>query len=213
MIKNNKFKLIISSVLILLPILVGLLLWEKLPEELATHWGADGNANGWSSKPFAVLGMPLILLIIHWICIIVTALDPKNKGQNRKVFGLVIWIVPILSIFVSGIIYASALGKPIEIETVSLLLIGVLFTAIGNYLPKCKQNHTIGIKIKWTLEDEGNWNATHRFCGKLWVAGGLLLMACIFLPKPFMPFITLIILVALVITSFLYSYIYYKRNK
>ena len=37
MIKNNKMKLIISSVITLLPMLFGIIMWEKLPEKMATH--------------------------------------------------------------------------------------------------------------------------------------------------------------------------------
>ncbi|MFQ8814402.1 MAG: SdpI family protein [Gallintestinimicrobium sp.] len=49
---------------------------------------------------------------------------------------------------------------------------------IGNYLPKVKQNNTIGIRVVWSLMDEENWNATHRFSGKLWMASGILCMLC-----------------------------------
>ena len=38
---------------------------------------------------------------------------------------------------------------------------GLLFMIIGNYLPKVKQNNTIGIRVVWTLQDEENWSATH----------------------------------------------------
>ena len=53
-----------------------------------------------------------------------------------------------------------------------------MFMVIGNYLPKVKQNNTIGIRVVWTLQDEENWNATHRFSGKIWVASSILCMLC-----------------------------------
>ena len=62
MIKNNKGKLILTSVVILIPILIGLILWDKLPDKLPTHWNAAGEIDGWSSKAFAVFGLPAILL-------------------------------------------------------------------------------------------------------------------------------------------------------
>ena len=61
----------------------------------------------------------------------------------------------------------------IDINLIMPILFGLLFTVIGNYLPKCKQNYTIGIKIPWTLDSEENWNKTHRFAGIFWVVGGL----------------------------------------
>ncbi len=54
MLKENKFKVIISSIVILLPILFGLIMWNELPNTMTTHWGADGNADGFGTKPFPV---------------------------------------------------------------------------------------------------------------------------------------------------------------
>ena len=198
MIRNNKGKLLASSIVILLPLAFGMFIWNQLPEQMVTHWGMNGTADGWSSKGFAVFGMPMILLALHWICILATAADPKNKGQNQKVFGLVLWITPIISLFTNGMVYAVALGKEVQPHVAVLLFMGVTFIAVGNYLPKCKQNHTIGIKIKWTLEQEENWNATHRFGGKVWVIGGLLLFVCVVLPGAIACWITICSTVLLV---------------
>ena len=62
MIKDNKGKMILGSVIILLPIFVGVALWDKLPEQVPTHFDSKGQVNGWSSKDFAVFGLPLILM-------------------------------------------------------------------------------------------------------------------------------------------------------
>ena len=78
MIKKNKFKLIASSIVILLPILYGLIMWNELPDVMTTHWGADGIADGMSGKAFAVFGSPLILLALHFVCILFTLYDKKQ---------------------------------------------------------------------------------------------------------------------------------------
>jgi uncharacterized membrane protein len=57
-----------------------------------------------------------------------------------------------------------------------MILMGILFILIGNYMPKTRQNYTIGIKVPWALDNEENWNRTHRLAGYLWVAGGLILV-------------------------------------
>lgn len=90
MIKQNKLKLIITSIIILLPVVAGLLLWDRLPDSIATHWGADGIANGWSSKPFAVFGLPLFIFAMHWICVLISSVDPKKQNITSKPFSLVI---------------------------------------------------------------------------------------------------------------------------
>lgn len=212
MIKNNKCKLIISSIVILLPMFIGLFFWNELSEQMTTHWGADGNADGWSHKAFAVFGLPLLILVVHWVCVLFTTKDPKNKGQNKKVFAMLLWFCPVISLYANGIVYASSFGKEFNMIFVGPLLIGLMFVVIGNYLPKCKQNYTIGIKIKWALANQENWNATHRFGGKVFVIGGLLLLACIFISETFIPWVLIISLSFIVLVPIIYSYLYYRKQ-
>jgi len=212
MIKNNRWKILISSIVILLPIVFGLIFWNELPEEMVIHLGIDGNADGWSNRYFAVFALPIFILVVHWICILATSIDPKNKNQNNKVFGIVIWITPIISLVANGVIYAVSLRKEFSPYVVTTLLMGLTFVVIGNYLPKCKQNYTIGIRVKWTLENEENWNATHRFSGKIWVVGGLLIMASMFLETLIIPWAIFILIAILVIIPIIYSYMYYKNK-
>lgn len=212
MIKNNKWKIIISSAIILLPILAGLILWNSLPEQMATHWGADGEANGWSSRLFAVVGLPVFIFFVHWICLFATAADKKNKNQNKKIFGIIFWICPVISVFGSATIYAAAFGKDFSSDIIMLILIGLMFVILGNYLPKCKQNYTIGIKLPWTINNEENWNKTHRLAGKFWVVGGLLMMATAFLPHQLIPYILCVILIVVAVIPTVYSYLYHRKQ-
>lgn len=213
MIKKNKLQLIISTVLMLLPIAFGVIVWDKLPEKIAIHWGTSGEADGFAGRPVAVFALPLVVLAIHWLCVLVTSLDRKNKGKNEKAQSLVLWICPVLSLFLNGITYLAAFKKDINTTVFVLFFIGALFVVMGNYMPKVTQNRTIGIKIKWTLQNEGNWNATHRFAGKIFVAGGVLVMIAAFLPTPYPSIASGIILAAVVIGTALYSYIYSRKHK
>lgn len=213
MLKNNKWKLIVSSILILLPILVGLVLWNQLPDTMITHWGADGNADGSSSKFIAIIVMPLILLGAHWFCLWLTSLDKKQKDQNKKALGIIFWIIPALSIFVNGVMYAIALGYQFTSIVAMPILFGALFIYIGNYLPKIKQNKNLGIKISWTLNNEENWNKTHRFAGKIWVIGGLVILATAFLPVKLMITVFMCILISLIIVPVVYSYSIYRKHE
>ena len=213
MMKQNKWKLLISSAVLLLPMLAGVILWNKLPAKVPTHWGFDGTVDGWGSKAFAVFGLPLILLATHWICVFVTSLDPKNKGQSQKVFGLILWICPLVSLFVGVSVYAGALGMAVNVGALAMWAMALMFIVIGNYLPKCKQNYTVGIKVPWTLESEENWNATHRFGGKVWVMGGALIALCAFLPRVILFPVFLVLLTVLVFLPILYSYLYYRKHR
>lgn len=208
MIKKNKWKLILSSLVILLPTLFGFAMWDQLPMQMPIQMGGNGGAD----RLFAVVGLPLILLAFQWLCLLVSAKDVKGNPQNNKVFTLVIWIIPVLSLFSSGTIYASALGKASDMVQYSFLLFGLLFTVLGNYLPKCKQSFTTGIKIKWTLASEENWYATHRFAGKIWIAAGLVVMACTFLPLVAAVWTAFSVMLAACIIPTIYSYRYYKKQ-
>lgn len=210
MIKQRKTTLILTSIFILVPIVIGIVLWNQLPDTMATHWGVDNEANGFSSKTFTVFGMPAVLLAIHWICILATKLDKKSQNINPKIFSLVLWICPALSLLMSTIVYLTAMGKEIKVGFIVILFMGLLFIIIGNYLPKCKQSYTMGIKLPWTLKDEENWNKTHRFAGPLWVIGGVgILATAIF--ESFILFFSIVVLMVIVPT--VYSYLQYKKNK
>lgn len=210
MIKQRKTTLILTSIFILVPIVIGIVLWNQLPDTMATHWGVDNEANGFSSKAFAVFGMPAFLLAIHWICILATKFDKKSQNINPKIFSLVLWICPALSLLMSAIVYLTALGKEIKVGFIVILFMGLLFIIIGNYLPKCKQSYTMGIKLPWTLKDEENWNKTHRFAGPLWVIGGVGIMATAIF-QSFILFFSIVVLMVIVPT--VYSYLQYKKNK
>ncbi|MBQ3155067.1 MAG: SdpI family protein [Clostridia bacterium] len=207
-----KWRLLISSVLILLPSLFGLILWNELPEKIAVHWGPSGEADGWGSPLFAVIGFPLILLAVHWLCMIITFCDKKQEGQSRKAFEMIFWIMPVISIFVSGIMYASALDVGMNTFAYVCILLGAVFIVIGNYLPKCKQNRTLGIKLRWTLANEENWNKTHRLGGKIGVVCGVLTLLTAFLPSIVFPFVAIGLILANVIIPTVYSYRLYRKH-
>lgn len=213
MLKKNKLQIIIASVINFLPTLLGSIFWEKLPEAFPVHWGFDGDADSFGGKVFFVFGMPLIMYAIFWLCLVLTSKDSSNKNQHGKVFGMIIWIMPVMSLFMAGISYFGAIGKGLEMFSFLPALLGILFASMGNYMPKCKQNRTIGVKIKWTLENEENWNATHRFAGKVMFFGGLLMILCCFLPEFWGAGIALAIVFVCVLATYIYSYAYYKKQK
>lgn len=213
MIKNNKLGLVFSSVAILLPIAVGLVLWNKLPETISVHWNFAGESDGFGGKAFVVFGMPLIMLALQWLCVFVTEKDKKNQNQSPKMQKIVLWICPVCLWFVSGAIYCAALGKQFNMLTAVYLFLGVMFCIIGNYMPKCKQNHTMGIKIKWTLENEENWNKTHRLGGILWFVCGLLMIASAFLPQEFSMLVMAAVFILALVIPVVYSYSIHRKNK
>lgn len=212
MILKNKKLLILTSLLTLLPIPVGLLLWNKFPETMAIHFGVTGQADGYASPSFAVFGLPLIMLAVQWLCTLGTALDKRNRNRNQKIQEIVLWTIPILSNLSILGIYALALDWEFSPVAWTLIPMGLLFALIGNYMPKTRMNSTIGVKIYWAYTSEDNWNATHRFAGKLWVAGGILMALCALLPHKWAVTIMLALILPLVIAPIFYSWRFYKKE-
>ena len=213
MIKVNKKKLIITSIVILLPIIAGLFLWNKLPDKIPTHWNAAGEVDGWSSKAFAVFGLPGFLFAVHWLCLLASSADPKKQNIEGKVLNIVLWMCPVISVLGAVLMYGTALGMEFKVEKIIPSLVGVVFIVVGNYLPKCKQSYTMGIKLPWTLNDEENWNRTHRLGGKLWVACGFIFIVSMLLPTTFMMVTELVIITVAVLVPTVYSYLIFREKE
>ncbi len=212
MIKNNKWKLIVASAVLLLPMVVGAIFWKRLPEQMAVHWGLDMKVDGWASPATVVFLLPCIFLAIYWLCILITAYDNRKRRQSKKVEDLIIWLLPVISLVVNGAFFAVSLGYELQMSFWMLMTIGAVFVFVGNYLPKSRRNRTIGIKLKWTLANEENWNKTHRFGGRVWVICGILTMLCAFLPTSFFPAVSLILIALATALPTVYSYVYFKKQ-
>ena len=184
---EHKVKLLISSLVILLPAVVD---WQLL-------WECAG------------------LLAAHWICVLLVFADRRNReGQSKKAVGLLFWLMPVTSLLLAAIRMAVQQGEAgIRITyLITCFAFGLLFLAVGNYMPKIRQNRTMGVRVKWTLASEANWNATHRFAGKVWVAAGLLCMISALLPLEMMLVVFIASIVLAAVVPCVYSYRYYKQH-
>lgn len=177
---------------------------------MATHFDSHGEANGWSSKWFAVFGLPLFLFIVNILCTMACENDPRRSGYPEKMMRIVYWICPVVSWICAVAVYGYALGFPQDgFAKYTLVFVGLVFVLIGNYLPKVKQNYYLGIKLPWTLADEENWNKTHRLGGRVWVTGGLLIMLNFFFRIRGLEFA---LILAMVLIPIIYSWAYSRRK-
>lgn len=209
--EKNKSTLVLTSILTLLPMLAGIVFWRRLPREIATHFDSYGVPNGWSSKWFAVFGLPVFIFAVNLVCILACERDPKRAAYPKQMMKILYWICPVVSWICAVSIYGYALGLNIDGMTGYIpLILGFLFIILGNYLPKVKRNYYLGIKLPWTRADEDNWNKTHRLGGKVWVLGGLLIIANYFLK---VRGLELVLIFAMVLIPSVYSWAYSIRKK
>ena len=209
--KDYKKTLIISSLICLLPLVISFAVYNKLPDQIAIHWDDAGNPDNYAAKWVAAFGMPLLLLAIHLIGMVTILHDPKKSNQSAAMRLLSFWLVPVLSVIVVPVTLLIGMGRDIPISTVVTMIVGIVFVVSGNYLPKSRQNYTIGIKLPWTLADVDNWNKTHRLAGALWIAAGIFVLV-----RPFLPIRTglwfFFVLAVMVCLPALYSFILYVKK-
>ena len=201
MILKNKKLMLLTSLLTLLPIPVFLLLKSRFPAEFI--------------ESFSILFWmpPLALLAGQWLCAFAASLDKSNADRNEKVQNLVLWIMPLFSNVFCGIFFALLLGLEFSPFGWMGASMGLLFVLIGNYMPKTRMNATIGIKIKWAYSSEENWNATHRFAGRLWVACGIVLIPMSFLPGESAIAILSAMILLMVLVPMVYSWNFWRKEK
>ena len=202
MLKQYKKTLILSSILTLLPMAAGLLLQGRLSQ-----------ADGFGSLPVALYIMPLVMLAVQWLGVLLTLKLSKGQEQSGKTLGIAFWIVPALSIVSCTMVCLLALGLTDNPTWLIQLFLGTLFLIIGNYLPKFRQNFTMGIKLIWTLADEENWNATHRMGGKVWAAAGGAILLSVFLPASIGLTVTAVAVAAAILIPTVYSWRFARRKK
>ena len=191
--------------------LLALAFYDRLPDQMPIHFDSAGIADNYASKAVAGFaipgGMALLNLLVHFFL----NTDPKRDNTRGAARTLGLWLVPVLSIVCSVIMLYKGMGYDVSVETIIPVLLGVVFVVIGNYLPKCKQNYTVGIKLPWTLSSENNWNKTHRLAGVIWMAGGLAMVACSLLQVG-MQVMIIAVIIFLVFVPMLYSYILYRKG-
>lgn len=213
--KDDK-KFLYSSLLCFIPVLISLLFYKTLPAQIPTHWNINGEVDGYSSKIFALIVIPIILFIIDLVVKIVILNDPKKLGHTRKIKTFFKYFIPLLSLII--LIFEILFAKNIFISSkyfnnILFTIIGIMFICLGLIMPSVKQNYTIGIKIPWTLNDEENWTKTHKFGGFIFLVGGIILILNNILIKGTLAeFILIFDIIVMCILPIIYSFVLYKRS-
>lgn len=208
--KIDKRTLILTTLVCLLPIIAGALLYSSLPETVPTHFNFEGEPDGWSSRAFAAFGLPAIMLGMNFVLQFALNADPKRQNMSEALMNIAVWSIPVLSVLCCGMTLAKSLGYDVRFEVIIPVFLGLLFIIIGNYLPKTKQSYTMGIRLPWTLNSEENWNRTHRLAGFLWVLCGVLFIAMSFIGWSLPIF--LILLAVMILVPLAYSYLLYRKG-
>lgn len=174
LIRQYRIMLAVTSAVILLPMIVGLVLWNRIPAQVPVHFGIYGEPDGYGPKWIAVILLPMFLMIMQ--AVILWAFAMEQNKENRKYMGYVLLIFPLLSVYLNSLIYGSLLGVKMNVNRIGSVIAGCVFIGLGAVLPKLKKNHTVGIRLPWTLRSEENWKKTHAFGGKVTMICGICIL-------------------------------------
>ncbi|HJQ14869.1 MAG TPA: SdpI family protein [Anaerolineales bacterium] len=208
-----------TTILVLLMILgatvAGLLLWNRLPDPMASHWNINDQADGYMSRTWGVLMMPLITLGLFVLFIVIPLIDPlkANIAQFRGAFNLFIVLMIALMVYLYGLTLAWNLGyTDFRMSSAMLPALGLLFIFIGFMMRQSKRNFFIGIRTPWTLSSDTVWNGTHRVGAVLFMISGVLAFIGSFFGGMAAFWMMLVPLLGSTIFLLIYSYILYRRE-
>ena len=208
---HKRFAFIAAIAVTLLPVVAGLILWDRLPEQVPLHWGVSGEPDRYGSRAAFVFGLPLLMLGLHLFSVLYAR--KKSNSRSPKAEALLFWLAPILSVAISVMVYFQTLLPDFPIVRILPLFLGFLFLVVGNLLPKCPYSRVLGIRLPWTLASEQNWFATHRFAGRVWMIGGFLMLFCPLLPAAAIPPVMLTLLIGLLALTAFYSWRFSRKEK
>ncbi len=196
--KFMKWKtLIITSIICLLPILLGLALWNKLPETMAIHFDINNNPDNFASKGFVVFGMPVLMALLQMFCCFINDINAYKHGERKKFEMATKWIIPVMTVILQVVTLGYGLGWNLDIRRIAVLIVGIIFLVIGNYLPKFDYIKNYDINKEKARK-------INRFIGYMTVIMGVLFLISIFLP-PIASIISLILLIPYSVTGVIYG--------
>ena len=209
--KNTK---LIIVIVILLSFLIGILLYNKAPAQMASHWNAQGIVDDYMPKFWGLFLMPLISVVLFFLFILIPKIDPykKNIDKFKKYYDNFILLI-ILFLFY---IYILSLlwNFDIRFNLVQLLspAFGILFYYAGVLIKNAKRNWFIGIRTPWTLSNEKVWNKTHHLGAKLFKTCGILSFIGVLSPEYAIGLILVPIIVC-TLYVLVYSYVEFRKIK
>ena len=208
-----------TTILVLLMIvgatLAGLLLWNRLPEQMASHWNINDQVDGYISRFWGVFMLPLISLGMFLLFLVIPNIDPlkANIAQFREAFNLFITLITGFMLYLYALTLLWNLGYTgFGMSRAMLPAMGLLFIFIGIMLRKAKRNFFIGIRTPWTLSSDKVWDETHRLGAVLFMISGVLAFIGAFFGGTTAFWLFFVPLMGSAIFLVIYSYVLYKRE-
>jgi uncharacterized membrane protein len=206
---------IIVLIMIVAATLAGLLLWSRLPDQVASHWNVNDQVDGYMSKFWGVFLLPLITLGMFLLFLAVPSIDPMkaNIAQFREAFNLFIVLMVGFMLYLYGLTLAWNLGYThFRMSGAMLPAIGLLIIFVGFLMRQAKRNFFIGIRTPWTLSSDTVWNETHRVGAILFMISGVLAFIGGFFGGRTAFWMMFVPIIGSTLFLLVYSYVLYQRE-
>ena len=164
-----------ALLLLLLSLAAGLFLYPRLPARVPSHWNLAGQVDGYASRPWGAVGIPLLSTGIYLLMLVVPLIDPKRENYRRFMGTYRVLRLMLVVFFVAlhAVVLAAALGSPVRTDLLVPAGVSLLFIVLGNLLGQVRHNYFVGIRTPWTLASETVWQQTHRVAAYAFVLAGL----------------------------------------
>lgn len=199
-------------IIIIALFVIAITIYPILPGQLASHWNATGEVNGYMGKFWALFLVPFISIVLFMVFFLIPKIDPlkENIGKFRVSFDRFVVVIELFLFYVYVLTIFWNLSLKFNMTLALLPAMAVLFYYIGVMTEKSKRNYFIGIRTPWTLSSDEVWDKTHALGGKLFKVAGVASLAGLLFPKIAFYFILVPILASAII-SIIYSYIIWKK--
>ena len=199
--------LIITGLICLIPIIFGVILYDQLPEQMAVHFGVNNEPTSFAPKEFALFGIPIFMFALQVFCCIFSDFMEEKK-QNKKYITIYKWIIPIIEMVVYLTMLAYGAGIELDMRMIVCITLGIVFTLVGNYMPKTEPN-----KLQMNYIRADFWKKIKRPAGYFFVIIGLAFIISAFLNSMVSLILLGIIIVAAILITIYSIYLFYKDRK
>lgn len=211
---NTKLTMLLIGLIIFFSLVAGAVVYDQLPEPMASHWNINDEVDGYVSRFWGVFMLPLVMLVLSVIFFVIPLLDPlkENVAEFRGVYNLFILLMTLFLAYVWKLTIFWNLGyRFFKMRTALLPALGLLFIFVGYMLRTAKRNWFVGIRTPWTLSSDFVWAETHRLGGILFMVSGLLAILGVFFGAHALWF-TILPILGSTVFLYIYSYILYRSE-
>lgn len=210
---NKPLDWLIIAVLIA-PFLYAALVWDQLPDRIATHFDAQNRVNGTQPKDTFLLLMAGLQVLLYALLRFVPGAGVFPNAQTGNYHRLRLAVTLFLSGIIAWVIYTATQSGTTQNTTPILLMVMALLAATGNYITTVRPNFFVGIRTPWTLMNETVWRKTHQLAGRVWVGGSIVgAILLMLVPTAWQIPVLLMVVGVLIVIPAVYSYIVFRQEK